>query len=56
MMLPSGNDASHCLAKFFGNLLIKSDPNIRKIRGKEARSTDTSDDDDEVETPCNLDR
>jgi len=23
LMLPSGNDAAHCLAKFFGDLLIR---------------------------------
>lgn len=42
MMLPSGNDASHAMAKFFGDLLIKSSDQKRVI-GKASRSTeDTS--------------
>ena len=49
MMLPSGNDASHALAKYFGDLLVRAEQGSQygRKRGKEARSTDTSDDEDD---------
>jgi hypothetical protein len=39
-MLPSGNDAAHCIAKYFGLILNKLQANVTKLEEKSTCDSD----------------